>query len=280
MLSGCALMNDTYRRLHQVFLHACGTSTVAGVGSSHQGEGQLRGQPYMVQQAQGVTLATPGLVLGGRELCWYCLNDIVMGGKSSSQLRLQEGGGLIFSGSVNTTGGGFCSCRTTEPAKGEGEMITKMPSCVPDGATAVVLTLSGTLRSHCFKFTMSAGSKVLDDPDGEFLGEGMRAGQKQRWLAMSRDQRMQTLRSISWQHTLPVAHVQPHEQTQQFKVTLPLSAFSPSLFGQRLQNQQLDVSSVSYVGINAGIFDDKGKPDASYTDGEFELSIHAIEFDY
>ena len=75
------------------------------------GEQQLRGMPYMRQQAEQRTSA---LTLGGTELEWFVLNDVVMGGRSESKCERTEAGGLHFSGTVSTVGGGFCSCRTHE----------------------------------------------------------------------------------------------------------------------------------------------------------------------
>ena len=50
------------------------------------------------------TAATP-------DLGWYVQNDNVMGGRSEGGFDI-ESGELIFSGSTNTNGGGFCSIRT------------------------------------------------------------------------------------------------------------------------------------------------------------------------
>ena len=51
-----------------------------------------------------------GLQLNGVPLVWRRVDDIVMGGRSSSALR-SDRGGLVFSGSINTNGGGFASWR-------------------------------------------------------------------------------------------------------------------------------------------------------------------------
>lgn len=47
------------------------------------------------------------------DLGWYVLNDNVMGGRSEGDFALTSGG-LAFSGSTNTNGGGFSSIRTSE----------------------------------------------------------------------------------------------------------------------------------------------------------------------
>jgi NADH dehydrogenase [ubiquinone] 1 alpha subcomplex assembly factor 1 len=46
-----------------------------------------------------------------RELDWQIINDTVMGGKSSSTFTV-DGGQLVFSGYLNTNGGGFASLRS------------------------------------------------------------------------------------------------------------------------------------------------------------------------
>ena len=43
---------------------------------------------------------------------FFRINDEVMGGKSVSALSFTNGEGLLFSGNINTNGGGFASCRT------------------------------------------------------------------------------------------------------------------------------------------------------------------------
>lgn len=56
------------------------------------------------------------------DLIWKVLDDVVMGGKSLSSAKVQDGGKdgnfVRFSGETNTDGGGFCSVRTKnfEPA--------------------------------------------------------------------------------------------------------------------------------------------------------------------
>ena len=45
-------------------------------------------------------------------LRWYVLNDVVMGGQSTSRLDTTEDGSLKFSGEISLVGGGFATCRT------------------------------------------------------------------------------------------------------------------------------------------------------------------------
>ena len=48
----------------------------------------------------------------GPPLRWYVLNDVVMGGRSTSGVNVTEDGSLKFSGEISLVGGGFASCRT------------------------------------------------------------------------------------------------------------------------------------------------------------------------
>ena len=113
------------------------------------GEQQLRGMPYMRQQAEQRTSA---LTLGaGTELEWFVLNDVVMGGRSESTCERTEAGGLLFSGTVSTVGGGFCSCRTHESALG----------AAVGGSTA--LRLEFTCDESLYKVTLSCGSMSARD---------------------------------------------------------------------------------------------------------------------
>ena len=43
---------------------------------------------------------------------WERLDDVIMGGQSSSSLKAVEGGAALFSGDLILEGGGFCGART------------------------------------------------------------------------------------------------------------------------------------------------------------------------
>ena len=43
---------------------------------------------------------------------WERLDDVIMGGRSSSTLRATEDGAALFSGDLILEGGGFCGART------------------------------------------------------------------------------------------------------------------------------------------------------------------------
>ena len=81
---------------------------------------------------------------------FFTLNDVVMGGRSSSSLSsLSDGSnGLSFTGTINTNGGGFASCRTDKSV---------LPVVVPDEATTVELEVKGD--GKLYKFILNDGSR-------------------------------------------------------------------------------------------------------------------------
>lgn len=48
---------------------------------------------------------------------WYRVNDVIMGGRSSSEVTADRQGRLVFSGTISTIGGGFASMRTSDDCK-------------------------------------------------------------------------------------------------------------------------------------------------------------------
>ena len=71
-----------------------------------------RGMAYMREEESH--LVNTSLTLNGKALQWYKVNDVVMGGHSTSMLEATEEGGLRFSGMISTQDGGFASCSTLE----------------------------------------------------------------------------------------------------------------------------------------------------------------------
>jgi len=81
--------------------------------------------------AKAAAITTPGLVSPtGSALTWWCLNDGIMGGKSSSTAAVDANGRLSFSGTISTHGGGFVSARGG-------------PISVTSGVAAIAVTTSG-----------------------------------------------------------------------------------------------------------------------------------------
>ena len=81
---------------------------------------------------------------------WFRVNDVIMGGKSTSQLEMDSEGRLVFSGMINTKGGGFASMRTSEAS------IVK----VPPEAKSVKLTVEGD--GHLWKANLGLGHSLMD----------------------------------------------------------------------------------------------------------------------
>jgi len=50
--------------------------------------------------------------VSARPLRWHVLNDVVMGGRSTSRVAATKDGSLVFRGAISLVGGGFASCRT------------------------------------------------------------------------------------------------------------------------------------------------------------------------
>ena len=81
---------------------------------------------------------------------WFRINDVIMGGKSTSELSTDSENRLVFSGIINTDGGGFASMRTSEAC------VVKVPS----GATSVKLTVEGD--GHLWKANLGLGHSLMD----------------------------------------------------------------------------------------------------------------------
>lgn len=64
----------------------------------------IQGSPHGARVLTSFDGREPGLV-------WYAVNDNVMGGRSRGGFEISQGK-LVFSGEINTDGGGFASIRT------------------------------------------------------------------------------------------------------------------------------------------------------------------------
>ena len=87
-----------------------------------------------------------GLQLNGAPLVWRRVDDVVMGGRSSSALRADRGGAVIFSGQINTNGGGFASWRGRSRSGG---------ALLSADTTALRVRLKGD--GKCYKLTLGSG---------------------------------------------------------------------------------------------------------------------------
>ena len=104
----------------------------------------------VVMMSSGGALADAVRVLGPNnvapELRWQVVNDTVMGGRSSSQLK-RVGEALHFSGRLNTNGGGFASLRSDR-------MNLDLAA-----ATSVRLTVKGDGRTYSIRL-YAAGQRI------------------------------------------------------------------------------------------------------------------------
>jgi len=120
-----------------------------GVKGKGKGTGKKgAGLAYMQKQAES-TVPTPSVLLNGKVLEWFCINDVVMGGQSAASVAANPNGFLAFEGEVSTVGGGFCSCRTRNGDS---------PLGLGPDATGLKLTyVSDELAQHRYKVSLSAG---------------------------------------------------------------------------------------------------------------------------
>ena len=96
-----------------------------------------RGMAYMREEESH--LVNTSLTLNGKALQWYKVNDVVMGGHSTSTLEATEEGGLRFSGVISTQDGGFASCSTLE-----------QPLALPPTTTGFEMTVTGNWEMYKF----------------------------------------------------------------------------------------------------------------------------------
>jgi hypothetical protein len=221
----------------------------------------MRGQEYMREQAKRTL---PALCINEAALEWYCLNDTVMGGKSSSRLEATDDGALCFCGSININGGGFASCRTADASLE-----------VQSDTTGVTIVVSGEPSRHKAKFIVAGSYRGSAVPN--LGGDGMNGRRRARWESMTLEQQQTALKDINWQCCLP--DLKDMEAGKKNELFIPFSNFTPSLYGQRLSGLELDPSTIIRIGLNVGIFDANGKPDPECGAGDFHLALHSIRFE-
>ena len=112
--------------------------------------GVAEGRPVRFTPS-GTTTPSLALTAGARSrpLAWYCVNDTVMGGRSSSTIERAEDGGLMFSGVINLNGGGFASCRTAVDAD---VGTLGLPQAVGERAVAALRMEVTAERDHAGAF--------------------------------------------------------------------------------------------------------------------------------
>jgi hypothetical protein len=106
------------------------------------------------------TIQTPGVscstwTRGDTVVEWFRVNDVIMGGKSSSALSRDRNGRLVFSGEISTIGGGFAAVRTTENFSSSG------PVAVPKDASEVRVVVEGD--GQMWKVNLGLGHGMMDN---------------------------------------------------------------------------------------------------------------------
>lgn len=79
---------------------------------------------------------------------WRIVNDVVMGGRSSSRLQLNSDGNAVFLGEISLeNNGGFASAKNHEPLN-------------IDGFSAILLRVKGDGNRYSFRFRTGEGSET------------------------------------------------------------------------------------------------------------------------
>jgi hypothetical protein len=188
--------------------------------------------------------AIPSLKLFDQRLSWYRLDDGVMGGQSET-IHSDHDGQLIFQGTINTNGGGFCSIRTNI-AQG----------VLPTNTERIRLKFIGDGKTY--KFLLSDGSRSTFGPNRK---------------------------SPSWQVDIPTKKARDDEDQQEEVMEILISSFQPSwVFGpskEEKENATFDISSIREIGLMLSLKLSNGRPNPVETFGQgifpFSLKVTSIE---
>jgi hypothetical protein len=235
------------------------------------------------QECKADTLATPGLrcatwVKSGFAE-WFRVNDVIMGGRSSSSLDTDADGRLVFEGVISTNGGGFASMRTTE----------RCHVSIPSGARAIRIVAEGD--GQLWKVNLGLSHSLMDSQPTwthDFLtSKGVRTclslhaarlptalrggGSVWNWLAVALIP-CPPSSSLLWSRSCVMLQV---KQTYM----LPLAAMSAQTRGRKVPGVMLDLGQVEYVGLILSLVDQEGRPNSHFGDGPFRLVVHELEFE-
>lgn len=97
--------------------------SIVGMKAWHFYNVYEEGMIYL-HQMENDTMVAPAITLNGEQLEWYRVNDVVMGGHSTSELSATDEGYLRFEGVISTKDGGFASCSTAEKDLGLTSEVT------------------------------------------------------------------------------------------------------------------------------------------------------------
>jgi hypothetical protein len=199
------------------------------------GKGKNRGQSYLQQRAD-----SEGHSALGWE--WYCIDDVVMGGQSSSSV---SGGPEIlnFAGTVSTVGGGFASCKT-KPAKPSTDEEAPSSSSaaleVLRDVQGITITVSG-MPTHNFKFNVKV-TPPDEIPTDIGFGGNVSEGMRQRWASKDDSQKRRSLENLNWRVLVPMP-----DNGEKHSIFLPFSSFFSTMTGQPVTGFTLDPTKIVYV---------------------------------
>ena len=198
-----------------------------------------------IDTAYGVKCSSWSSSSGGA-VSWFRVNDVIMGGKSTSELLVtdddddkkeKEGGGklLMFRGIIITNGGGFASMRTTE-------------NCIvnsPETATTIRIIVKGD--GQLWKVNLGMSHSLMDNQP-------------------------------TWSHDFltKTNDITIHE--------LQLKNFTPQRRGRKVETTttggalDLNVKSIRYVGLILSLVTQNGTPNPNFGDGPFQITLHELEF--
>ena len=164
--------------LAAVVLLGCLALGVAGLRSpaapKGPGAGGTSGLPLQSEPATSAPRTWALVPVVGSAPAWRIVNDNVMGGRSTSRVEAATEG-IVFSGTIDTNGGGFASCRRQLPqglARASGVTVTARK--VSGGSTRYKLLLKSKgfdVPSWQSDFTLRADgqSSTVHIPFSRFL---------------------------------------------------------------------------------------------------------------
>ena len=170
---------------------------------------------------------------------WHALNDPIMGGRSSGQVRISSDEGLLFEGEVVEQGGGFISVRSP----------LLSPALNLEASAGLALVIAGEGRR--FKLAIACG----DDVGGltNLIPGGL------RWVTEFATQTQgSTTVTIPWQQLRPSVRAQPVER-------LPFG-YQPRFDASRILRLQLLHSK----------FDDQGGLNTGFRPGPIRFGLQQI----
>lgn len=188
--------------------------------------------------------AIASLDLAGQALHWFRLDDGVMGGMSETQ-HVDDDGVLHFTGTINTSGGGFTSIRS------------KVPPDLPTTFNTEAVRIRFRGDGKTYKFLLSDGKRMTGTP----------MSRSPSWQA---DVPTRTLETDEWEETIiPLASLQP------------VFSGSPASRPSDTSQYQFHMNEMAEMGLMLSLRLASGKLNPKETFGEgifpFSLQVKSIE---